>query len=135
MSRVVNREACPECRKDGGDKKGDNKIVYEDSSAYCFSCELFFPSKENTNITSFDKALTETNSLKSKFIYGEYRSLTERGISEKTCKFFKYQVTDSNDRIRHIANYYDPVGTLRKQKIRLHPKGFYNIFTPRKRSK
>jgi hypothetical protein len=38
MGRVVSKQACPRCRENGRDRSGDNLAVYEDGSAYCFSC-------------------------------------------------------------------------------------------------
>ena len=37
-SYVVSREACPECRKKGNDRHGDNLAVYSDGHKYCFAC-------------------------------------------------------------------------------------------------
>jgi hypothetical protein len=34
----VHHEACPECRKAGRDRTGDNLAVYPDGSMYCFNC-------------------------------------------------------------------------------------------------
>lgn len=36
---VKHRTACPMCRKNGGDRSGDNLIVYSDDSAHCFACQ------------------------------------------------------------------------------------------------
>lgn len=30
---------CPECRKNGKDRRGDNLVLYPDGGAHCFSCE------------------------------------------------------------------------------------------------
>lgn len=38
MARCIAHEACPECRKNGRDRKGDNLAIYDDGSIYCFSC-------------------------------------------------------------------------------------------------
>ncbi len=37
-SKVVRKEACPECRKNGNDTAGDNLAVYDDGHAHCFAC-------------------------------------------------------------------------------------------------
>lgn len=39
MSKVVEKTACPECQKRGADRAEDNLAVYEDGSAFCFSCQ------------------------------------------------------------------------------------------------
>lgn len=37
-SYVIRKEACPECRKLGNDRHGDNLAVYSDLHTYCFRC-------------------------------------------------------------------------------------------------
>jgi len=37
-STVIRKEACPECRKIGNDKSGDNLAVYSDGHTYCYRC-------------------------------------------------------------------------------------------------
>jgi hypothetical protein len=37
-NRVVGREPCGRCRAGGGDKSGDNLIVYADGHKHCFGC-------------------------------------------------------------------------------------------------
>ena len=38
MSKYLYHTACPECRKNDRDHKGNNMAVYEDNSTYCFAC-------------------------------------------------------------------------------------------------
>lgn len=38
MSRCKKHEACPRCRDNGKDSRGDNLGVYEDGGKHCFSC-------------------------------------------------------------------------------------------------
>lgn len=38
MSRFLRYEACPKCRSNGHDNRGDNLGRYNDGSAHCFSC-------------------------------------------------------------------------------------------------
>ena len=35
MSKYLYHTACPECRRNGRDYKGNNMAVYEDNSTYC----------------------------------------------------------------------------------------------------
>lgn len=37
-SYVIRKEACPQCRKLGKDRSGDNLAVYSDGHTYCFNC-------------------------------------------------------------------------------------------------
>lgn len=38
MAQHIKNTACPECRKKGKDRHGDNLGVYSDGSEYCWSC-------------------------------------------------------------------------------------------------
>ncbi len=38
MSHVVKYEACPKCRSNGNDNRGDNLVRYADGGAHCFAC-------------------------------------------------------------------------------------------------
>ena len=37
-SHVIRKEPCPECRRIGNDRSGDNLAVYSDLHCYCFRC-------------------------------------------------------------------------------------------------
>jgi len=37
-SHVIRKEACPECRRIGNDRSGDNLAVYSDGHTYCYRC-------------------------------------------------------------------------------------------------
>ena len=38
MGNVSHKEQCPKCAAKGNDNSGDNLVVYDDGSAYCFAC-------------------------------------------------------------------------------------------------
>lgn len=38
MGTVIRTEPCPECRKRGRDRRGDNLGIYSDGGSHCFSC-------------------------------------------------------------------------------------------------
>lgn len=38
MARFVGYDPCPNCRKRGADRAGDNLAMYNDGSGHCFSC-------------------------------------------------------------------------------------------------
>lgn len=120
MGKWVRKDPCPTCRAQGEDDTGDNLVVYEDGSAFCFRCDKDF--------RHHDKSLTSNvpntpNKKKLDFLTGSYMELDNRAISKKTCEFYKYQVDISG---KHIANYYDSAGTLHKQKIRTYDKRFFD---------
>lgn len=37
-SHVIRKEPCPECRRIGNDRSGDNLAVYSDDHTYCYRC-------------------------------------------------------------------------------------------------
>jgi len=37
-SHVIRKEPCPECRRIGADRSGDNLAVYSDGHCYCYRC-------------------------------------------------------------------------------------------------
>lgn len=122
MSNVLRREACPSCREQGLDKKGNNRIIYVDESGYCFRCDVYFkPANQRPN------NLMKLVKPKSKMISGIYDELKDRLITIDTCKFFKYQVTIEEENRKHIANYFDSIGNTKRQKIRTQDKQFYNL--------
>ena len=91
MSDVTGKEPCPECRKAGGDTAGDNLARYADGGAYCFSCGH----SERAEGTVASSAPTSPSKPKGLITDLEYRSLVKRGISEETCRHFKYAVGKS----------------------------------------
>jgi len=38
MSDIIGDKACPQCRSNGGDKTGDNLIMFENGGAFCNRC-------------------------------------------------------------------------------------------------
>lgn len=95
---------CPDCGS------SDALTEYDDHT-YCFSCE--------THKFLDDKSKVPSNLIQS----GEYYDLTERKISEKTCKRFGYRVTKVKGKACHIAPYYKD-GKLVAQKLRFPNKQF-----------
>lgn len=90
--------------------------IYSDGTAWCFSCETYFPNAEGEGkkAKKIDKSL----------VFGDYRSLTSRRITIETCRKFGYQVGEHKGEAVQIANYYDREGTLVAQKLRTQDKTF-----------
>src|SRR4051812_33564489 len=38
MAKFLGYESCPNCRRIGGDRRGDNLALYDDGGWHCFSC-------------------------------------------------------------------------------------------------
>lgn len=51
-SHVIRKEPCPECRKLGNDRSGDNLAVYSDGHSYCYRCGYHSNRTRITNSTT-----------------------------------------------------------------------------------
>jgi len=109
----VVHEPCPKC----GSK--DNLGRYPDGHAYCFgdSCSYYEHGSNSVPIQDIPKS----NGV---FKQGVYEPLSKRGISEETCRFFKYQVNYDNNKKIHIAPYFDEDNKLIAQQLRTKDKDF-----------
>ncbi len=56
-------------------------------------------------------------------VYGEFRALSRRGISEETCRKWNYRVGRRQGRTVQVANF-SPTGTVTFQKVRTADKDF-----------
>ncbi len=110
----LHKTACPRCQANGNDTSGDNLAVYEDH-VYCFSCKYFKGEAMEVQEPPPVKDLKPLN--------GQVTDLSERGIDEKTCRLYGYQLTNINGKEVHIANYYNS-GTLVAQHLRGPNKQF-----------
>jgi len=111
---LLHKTACPRCQANGNDRSGDNLAVYEDH-VYCFSCKYFKGERMEG---------TEEPVVKDfKVLVGSVQQLGDRGIDEKTCRLYGYQLTNINGKEIHIANYYRD-GSLAAQHLRGPNKQF-----------
>ena len=130
MSKVSMREQCPECHSQGFDKKRNNKVTYTDGSSYCFRCRIHWKKDEidenleiKIGIVGRPDVPLIAKSTSHQFIQGDYVDLPSRGITKKTCEFYRYHCSKN----MQVANYYDSLGKLQKQKIRYPDKAFSNV--------
>ena len=103
------KTSCPSCGS------SDANAYYSNGSTYCFSCQTHCKSPESIGAPS------ESGSIDlSKFTFGEYRSIPDRGLDETTCRKYGYQVNDlmSEHCDVHIAPYHDSDGNLTAQHLR-----------------
>ena len=109
----VVHEPCPKC----GSK--DNLARYPDGHGYCFGecCNHYEHGSDSSSIQDISKS----NGV---FRQGIYESLNKRGISEETCRFFKYQVSYDNNKKVHIAPYFNEENKLIAQQLRTKEKDF-----------
>jgi len=109
----VRHEPCPGC------KSRDNLARYSDGSAYCFGCKYTERSQDMPSVVSISKP--KSNPI---FSEGEFKDLKKRRISAETCRKFNYSVGTRDDKIVHVANYYNKDLELEAQHIRYPNKDF-----------
>ena len=109
----VVHEPCPKCHSK------DNLARYPDGHAYCFgdNCDHYEPSGNTVDVPH----ISSSNGV---FRQGVYEPLGKRGISEETCRFFKYQVSYDNNKKVHIAPYFNEENKLIAQQLRTKDKDF-----------
>ena len=106
-SKVVSKGPCEACGS------SDANVLYEDNHSYCFSCQTY--SKGDTMATMPDNRQPPVKGVyQNHFTEGTYQALTDRKISENTCKF--YGVTVRGD--KHIYPYHDDSGSRVANKVR-----------------
>lgn len=111
-STLVSKGPCsnPKCGS------SDACATYDDGHTYCFSCGEY---------THGDGAKPKTRKPKvTGLVDGEVQALTKRGITEETCKKWKYQVGKFKGKAVQIANYCDENGVPVAQKLRFANKDF-----------
>lgn len=93
----IRHEPCPEC------ESRDNVGIYEQPdgtlNGYCFGCETFFKDWEGGH----KPAKVHTQGIQVRHL--EYQNLTKRGISEETCRIFKYGILDYKGQKVQAAPY------------------------------
>lgn len=118
MGFYQKKTECPRCASHGEDRSGDNLAVYDDH-VYCFKCGYH----KNTKGKEMSDVITTPEVKDFKPITGSYIDLNDRGITEKTCRLYGYQVAKVNGKEVHVANYYQN-GELVGQHLRGPNKQF-----------
>lgn len=90
---VEGKNPCPECRKRGEDKSGDNFHWYgEDEGGYCHSCSFTIPSKEFLGLTG--KKVKGDRSL---ILESDLRKLEEKRLTHEQLEDFHSKTVDAID--------------------------------------
>lgn len=113
-SAFIGHFPCPECGS------SDAYAEYSDGHGYCFSCQKYFPSSEETKRGTTMKETKGLIPLSSMNI----SSLNARGINKDTCQKMGYYTTEYNGNPCQVACYYDLKGNLVGQKLRFPDKSF-----------
>lgn len=106
--KVLDKQLCPNCAREGGDTSQDNLVIFDDGS-FCFKCN-----KPGESAGTEDDAVKIADSRNP--IKGGFEELKERGIRKETCEKFGVQVGQANGKVI-IHNFYNQ-GILLDQKIR-----------------
>ena len=116
MGRFIRHTNCDRCGS------SDANAVYENGSTHCFSCKWTTkPNSEGFVDTAFQE---EIDTQQKAFANGEAQALPNRGLTQTTCEFWRYEVGTDKGEPCHIANYRDEKGRLVAQKIRKANKKF-----------
>lgn len=112
MGRYIRHTACNQCGS------SDANAVYEDGSAYCWSCKWYTKANGEGYV---DKEFETRNH---DFIDGECLAIAPRALTQATCELWGYEIGTYQGEPCQIANYLDHKGRLIAQKIRRKDKKF-----------
>lgn len=97
----------------------DGNAVYSTGSTYCFACETWSRSKDDTNNTYSKKERPMD------LVNYDYKQLTKRKIPEKIAQQYKYGVGEDKYGVScQVANYYNKDKQIVAQKLRYPDKTF-----------
>ena len=88
MSKIVGDTACPQCRRNGGDRTGNHLMLFEDGGAHCNRCGYTEPSTtEPRGPVPSLPAQTQPIDVSD---YAGYPSteVNGRGVTAQTCEYF-----------------------------------------------
>ena len=109
-SEYLYKTSCPSCGS------SDANAVYSDGHHYCFSC---------TTYTHGQDAERGARPMMPQLIpFGETQSLPKRGLTEETCRKYKYSLGEYHGQPVQIATYCDIAGNPVAQKLRFKNKDF-----------
>ena len=108
-SEFVMHTPCEKCGS------SDANSLYTDGHTYCFSCETYKHNDEEVQVVELKPT---------ELLTGRYEPLVKRRITEKTVKFWDYQIGELHGKTTQIANHKTPEGKTVGQKIRMAGKQF-----------
>ena len=102
----------------------DALALYDDDHTHCFSCGL-----TTQAVSTSQKPSTPTKAASPDIVLDySFVDLKKRGISEKTCRHFRYGVKGD----KQYANHFDEFGNIVAQKVRTPNKDFFWFGKPSK---
>lgn len=113
-SEFVKHTFCEHCGS------SDARAIFTDGHSFCFACKRMIKADDESEQES-----VATTKRAKPLLPTSYGPLKSRGISEETCKKFRYGYgTDKDGNRVHLANYADSRGELVAQKMRRKGKKF-----------
>ncbi len=119
--RPVGKQPCPRCRKQGNDNSGDNLVVYDNNTGYCFAC------KYSTNKIGEPVPEPKTEPVKSttfKRVVGDVKAIPSRKLNKAAMEKFNCQTVMKGGKAYYVFDYYDSKGNFIAQKVRSPDKKF-----------
>lgn len=125
-NKIIAKERCPECEKEGLDSAGDNLVTFADSGVkYCVAHHGYISRTDKVQ-EIMNKHSETLNKLRdgdtSGLIDFEYSDIRTRNLDRKTCEFYNYGI--NREKGVHVANYYDDAGNIKMQQLRTADKKF-----------
>ena len=111
-SEFIRHTPCEQCGS------SDANSLYTDGHSYCFACETYTPADKTEEI------VTNMDTHDTSFLDVEFMELKKRGLTQKTCEFWGYGVSNYRGQRVQVANYRDATGKLQAQKLRFANKDF-----------
>ena len=111
-SEFIRHTPCEHCGS------SDANSLYTDGHSYCFACETYTPADKTEEI------VTNMDTHDTAFLDVEFMELKKRGLTQKTCEFWGYGVSNYRGQRVQVANYRDATGKLQAQKLRFANKDF-----------
>lgn len=109
-SKAIDKEPCPECRKQGGDNSGDNLVIYDDGHKHCFACGYHLNKNKEERFEDLSNTFT--------YEYMPWRGITKNTFEKYGCK------TKINSEGKPVGiGFPYPNGSM---KVRNFPKEFYS---------
>ena len=120
-SKEIGRGECNACGS------SDGNVLFNDGHKFCFSCNTYTGKKGDDHMNVPNQTAPIRGVYQNHFTKGQVNALSDRGISQETCRFFGVEsVRDAAGQItKHIYPYHDAEGAHIANKVRqVQTKGF-----------
>ena len=116
QGNFIHHAPCKEC------SSSDAVAIYDDGHGYCFSCQHHYKNYDSPEVVPKPVSQNVNHDGLQDL---RYTALSNRKISEQTCKFWNYQVGTYQDRPCQVANYR--INDQVVSKVRFQDKNFVQV--------